>query len=94
MIYCVWYPSGGFGHFINAVLTLHGENFARPKKQQYSFSSSGDSHQLELAAPKFFKNPNNYSFDFDSTLNYSVLSTMESTTNQPCLSNVFQLPVL
>jgi len=73
MIYCVWYPSGGFGHFVNAVLTLHGENFARPKKQQYSFSNSGDSHQLELAAPKFFKNPNNYSFDFDSTLNYSVL---------------------
>ena len=73
MIYCIWYPSGGFGHFINAVLTLHGENFARPKKQQYTFSSSGNSHQLELAAPKFFKNSSNYSFNFDSTLNYSVL---------------------
>ena len=32
MIYCVQYPSGGFGHFINAILTLHGVEFVRPKK--------------------------------------------------------------
>jgi hypothetical protein len=52
MIYCVWYPSGGFGHFINAVLTLHGKNFARPKKS-LEFSANGNSHQLDLVVPKY-----------------------------------------
>jgi hypothetical protein len=71
MIYCVWYPSGGFGHFINAVLSLYGENFARPAGN-LTFSQSGDSHSIDLAVPA-------YQFDrwpgaqFDSNINYSVL---------------------
>jgi hypothetical protein len=71
MIYCVWYPSGGFGHFINAVLSLYGENFARPAGT-LKFSQSGDSHGTDLAVPA-------YRFDqwagaqFDSSTNYSVL---------------------
>lgn len=52
MIYCVWYPSGGFGHFINAVLTLHGKNFVRPSKI-LEFSPNGDSHDLDLVVPKY-----------------------------------------
>lgn len=73
MIYCVWYPSGGFGHFINAILSLHGENFAQPLDKKIKFSSTGDSHSVDLVAPKYFRNPTNYQFNFDSSYNYSVL---------------------
>jgi len=72
MIYCVWYPSGGFGHFINAILNLHGKNFARPTNK-IKFSHTGDLHALELTAPKYYADPENYNFDFDQNLNYSVL---------------------
>lgn len=71
MIYCVWYPSGGFGHFVNAILTLHGDNFVRPKNN-LEFSPVGDSHQLDLVAPKYFKNQY-VKFDFLDEKNYCVL---------------------
>jgi len=73
MIYCVWYPSGGFGHFISAILSLHGKNFSRPGIETVNFSATGDSHALPLVAPKYFKDPKNYSVEFDNNLNYSVL---------------------
>jgi hypothetical protein len=70
----VWYPSGGFGHFVNAVLTLHGVDFVRPKTAGYSFNNDGNSHRLPLVAPKFLHNPKNYKFNFDrSELTYSLL---------------------
>lgn len=72
MIYCLWYPSGGFGHFISAVLSLYGKNFARPRNKKIKFSKTGNAHELDLAAPKY-QNNCNYSFDFDPGLNYSVL---------------------
>lgn len=73
MIYCVWYPSGGFGHFINAVLTLHGNEFVRPATLKYQFSTTGDSHNLELVAKKYFMNPSHYDFNFDLPGIYTVL---------------------
>jgi hypothetical protein len=73
MIYCIWYPSGGFGHFVNSVITLHGVNFARPKNKTIKFSATGDSHAQELVAPRYFQNPKSYNFDFDDQFNYSVL---------------------
>jgi hypothetical protein len=72
MIYCVWYPSGGFGHFVNAILNLYGKNFARPIKE-IEFSHTGDLHSLDLPAPKYCADTKNYNFEFDQTLNYSVL---------------------
>ena len=72
MIYCVWYPSGGFGHFINAVLTLHGENFVRPNNK-LEFSKTGDSHNLDLVVPKYFHNHWPGGIEFIDTKNYSVL---------------------
>ena len=72
MIHCVWYPSGGFGHFINAVLTLHGKDFVRPQKS-FEFSANGNSHQLELVAPKYLHDPLQYTFNFDKDKTYSVL---------------------
>jgi len=72
MIYCVWYPSGGFGHFINAVLTLHGENFVRPAKS-LKFSSTGDSHGLDLVVPKYIHEYWPGGFEFLADKNYSVL---------------------
>jgi hypothetical protein len=72
MIYCIWYPSGGFGHFVNAVLTLHGNNFARPTNT-VSFSQAGDLHQLDLVLPKYFHNQQYQLPLIDSNKNYSVL---------------------
>lgn len=73
MIYCVWYPSGGFGHFINGIASMHGKSFARPSSQELKFSNNGNAHALELIAPKYFHDPENYYFDFDDNLHYTVL---------------------
>lgn len=72
-IWCVWYPSGGFGHFVNTVLTHHGVDFVRPLDTQYEFSSTGDSHYNQLVAPKFAFNSTDYKFNFSDTKQYSVL---------------------
>jgi hypothetical protein len=73
MIYCVWYPSGGFGHFLNGVLTLYGDNFVRPDANTIKFSKNGNSHALNLIAPKYAHNQDTYNFDFETCKNYSVL---------------------
>jgi len=72
MIYCVWYPSGGFGHFLNGVLTLYGENFVRPQGT-LNFSPNGNSHNLDVVVPKYFHNHWPHEFEFDKNKNYSVL---------------------
>lgn len=71
-IYCVWYPSGGFGHFVNAVLTLHGKNFVRPKKT-LEFSPTGDSHGLDLVVPKYFQECWPGGLEFLNNQNYCIL---------------------
>ena len=73
MIYCIWYPSGGFGHFINAIVSLYGKNFVKAEHGELKFSATGDSHQYALAAPAYRHDPDNYSFDFDQNKNYTVL---------------------
>lgn len=73
MIYCIWYPSGGFGHFVNCILSLYGENFIRPSKSSIEFSANGNSHALDLVAPKYQNCRNKYNFDFAPGVNYSVL---------------------
>jgi hypothetical protein len=70
MIYCVWFPAGGFGHFINAVLTLHGKNFARPDVDHYEFDKLGTSHSLPRVAPTYFYNPETYDYQFDNNKSY------------------------
>ena len=42
MIYCVWYPSGGFGHFINAVLTLYSKDFEVPHNDYSNWFTNTD----------------------------------------------------
>jgi hypothetical protein len=73
MIYCIWYPSGGFGHFINGILSLHGKDFLRPAGLNLTFSNNGNAHALDLIAPKYYHDPVNYVFEFDNQFNYSVL---------------------
>lgn len=73
MIYCIWYPSGGFGHFVNAIISLYGNNFAKVHNDELTFSATGDSHQYDLAAPKYLHDPDDYQFAFDQTKNYTVL---------------------
>jgi hypothetical protein len=72
MIYCVWYPSGGFGHFVNAVLTLHGNNFVRPTGS-LKFSKNGNSHNLDLVVPKYLHDCWPGGIEFYSDKNYCVL---------------------
>lgn len=72
MIFCVWYPSGGFGHFVNSILNLYGQGFARPKKQ-LEFSPDGNSHALDYVAPAYQHDQTEYHFDFDPRFNYSVI---------------------
>jgi hypothetical protein len=72
MIYCVWYPSGGFGHFVNAILSLHGDGFARPDNS-VTFSTNGDAHSLNLVVPKYFHDQPYPEIVLDSGTNYSVL---------------------
>lgn len=52
MIYCIWYPSGGFGHYINVILSLHGDNFHRPNRE-IVFGENGDSHNFPLMMPRY-----------------------------------------
>ncbi len=73
MIYCIWYPSGGFGHFVNAIISLYGKNFAKADHGELNFSATGNSHQYALAAPKYLHDPDDYDFDFDQNKNYTVL---------------------
>lgn len=73
MIFCVWYPSGGFGHFINGIISVYGDNFLRPAEINYKFSETGDSHSLSLVAPKYYMDADAYTFDFNADKNYSVL---------------------
>ena len=73
MIYCIWYPSGGFGHFINGILSLYGKNFLRPKSNSITFSDNGNSHALDLIAPKYTHKTKDYNFKFHDHINYSVL---------------------
>ena len=72
MIYCVWYPSGGFGHFINAILSLYGRNFVRPANF-LEFSKNGNSHTLDLVVPKYIHNCWPGGIEFLESKNYSVL---------------------
>lgn len=73
MIYCIWYPGGGFGHFVNAILSSYGCNFKRPVTTNYNFSSTGDSHQLPLVLPKYYHDPKTYHYSTDPGVDYSVL---------------------
>lgn len=72
MIFCIWYPSGGFGHFVNSILNLYGKGFKRPVGQ-LRFSKTGDSHNLDLVAPKYTGATVGYHYNFDPEYNYSVL---------------------
>jgi hypothetical protein len=81
MIYCVWYPSGGFGHFINGILTLHGKEFKRPISNKIKFSQTGDSHNLDLVAPKYTSNTIDYHYNFEPQYNYSVLVDLGIDSN-------------
>jgi hypothetical protein len=95
MIYCIWYPSGGFGHYINAVISLHGENFVRPANKNLKFSPLGNSHDLELSVRKW-----HFSYDYNFTVpasskHYSVLvDTGISHDNNTKFINDFNNPYI
>lgn len=74
MIYCIWYPSGGFGHYVNGIVSVYGKNFVSPHGRVDEFSSNGNSHKLDLVMPKYNDTcADHYQFNADSDKNYSVL---------------------
>ena len=89
MIYCVWYPSGGFGHFVNAILSLYGDNFIRPTNH-LNFSDNGDAHSLKLTVPKYFHDQPYPEVIFDSSKNYSVLIDNGINNQSKNFLNVFK----
>ena len=93
MIYCVWYPSGGFGHFVNAILSLHGKNFVRPKKQLV-FSNNGNSHKLDLVVPKYFHGIWTGTFKFADKKNYSVLIDNGITDESEQFKSIFPTAIV
>lgn len=72
MIYCIWYPSGGFGHFINAVISIHGKNFYH-LSEDLKFSTNGNSHSLPLSIPKYSNRETFVRPFLDPKFNYTVL---------------------
>ena len=88
MIYCVWYPSGGFGHFVNAILSLYGKNFVRPQGT-LNFSFNGNSHSLDLVVPRYCNNRWSFEFEFDQNKNYSMLVDNGITDENEDFKNKF-----
>lgn len=73
MIYCIWYPCGGFGHFLNGIISLRGENFLRPNNREIEFGSNGHSHNLDTPVPTYYHDPKTWNYNFSENKNYSVL---------------------
>lgn len=88
-IYCIWYPSGGFGHFVNAVLTLHGDNFVRPSKS-LEFSANGNSHDLDLIVPKYYKDCWPSGIEFLDDKKYAVLIDNGINNESDAFKSTFQ----
>ena len=88
----MWYPAGGFGHFVNSILTLYGHGFVRPTNTQFDFSLTGDSHALELVAPKYYNDPEEYKFLFDQAGVYSVLVDNGNNNETKRFLNYFDNP--
>jgi len=72
MIYCIWYPSGGFGNFVNAILSLFGKDFERPEIIDYEFTLDGSSHNFPSKLPSY-KNNIEFTSDIDTSKNTSIL---------------------
>lgn len=73
MIHCIWYPSGGFGYYVNLILSQYGDNFVRPTNA-HLFSDKGDSHCQDLILPLCINNNWHYNLStIDTKKNYSVL---------------------
>lgn len=88
----MWYPAGGFGHFINSILTLYGQGFVRPNNTEFSFSNDGNSHALELVAPKYYNDPEDYNFSFEQSEIYSVLVDNGNNNETKRFLNYFSNP--
>lgn len=72
MIYCIWYPSGGFGNFVNAILSLFGKDFVRPEIIDYEFTNNGSSHNFPRSLPSY-KNSIEFTSVIDTSKNISIL---------------------
>jgi hypothetical protein len=57
----IHYPSGGFGHFMNVLLSVCSRSFYVANRA-VEFSPSGDSHAFELSAKKWTHDQTDYVF--------------------------------
>lgn len=73
MIYCVWYPAGGFGHYINAIIRHFALELPSPTIEDFSFSDVGDSHAIPFDAPKYSHDSDDYRWCFSDDQDHTVL---------------------
>jgi hypothetical protein len=52
-IVSIQYPSGGFGHFVHAILSSYGAGF-QGNAVDYKFGPGGNSHAFPLMLPKYY----------------------------------------
>jgi hypothetical protein len=60
----IHYPSGGFGHFLYAVLTICGSQF-HAWDDKIEFSDTGDSHKVRLNSKVWFHMSPDYQFSVE-----------------------------
>jgi len=82
MIYCIWYPPGGFGHYLASILSLRGDGFMRPEDPDFVISKNGNSHRTRLPVPKYWHDPDHYEYEFRDDMNYAVLIDNSFSSSQ------------
>lgn len=82
MIYCVWYPSGGYGSYLTALIDRFGINFARPRTLELEFSHNGDSHAAVRTVPPYRDSCKGYKFNFDNSSHNYCVAVDNGITNQ------------
>lgn len=59
-IICISYPTGGFGNFLYHILVSFAEETIDPTTISFSFSPTGDSHNIKMLSNIYFKDPEYY----------------------------------
>lgn len=92
MIYCVWYPSGGYGSFVTAIIDRFGKNFARPDAVEYEFSDNGNSHAANKTITPYRRIPLHYKVDIKDTTNHHCVAIDPGIDNKDNLKFLDQFP--
>lgn len=94
-IILISYPSGGFGNFIYHVLTNYADRTVKIKKNNFTFSSTGDSHNTKKYTNVYYHDQLNYQPLIDDDVdiqNKKILVLCDngiSNDSYTCVNKVF-----